>query len=82
MIMVDIYFPTVDEVYNLRVDENIKILYLIQEICEMMGKKYKSVQAVEANKFMLCTLDDKQILENDMTLAMYQVQNGGRLMMV
>lgn len=82
MIMVDIYFPTVDEVYNLRVDENIKILYLIQEISEMMGKKYKSAQAVEADKFMLCTVDEKRILENDKTLAMYDIKNGGRLMMV
>lgn len=82
MIMVDIYFPAVDTVYNLKVDENSKIHGLVKEISEMMCKKYKSNFEVAGEPYMLCSLDDKQILSGQAALSDYQVRNGSRLMMV
>lgn len=82
MIMVDIYFPVVDLVYNFRVDENSKISGLVQEIGEMMCKKYKSVFEKSQQQYMLCSCDGKQILEHNTTLAHHDIKNGSRLMMV
>lgn len=82
MIMVDIYFPAVDLVYNLRVDENSKISALIKEISEMMCKKYKSTFDKTQEQYLLCFLDGKQILSETETLSYYKVKNGSRLMMV
>lgn len=82
MIMVDIYFPVVDLVYNFRLDEQSRISSLIQEINEMMCKKYKSVFDKNQEKFVLCSLDQNRILSKDATLGDYQVKNGSRLIMV
>lgn len=82
MIMVDIYFPVVDCTYSFKLDENVKVIYLIQEISEMMCKKYRSTLGKTATDFLLCTLEGKRILGNDMTLAASGVINGDCLMMV
>ncbi len=82
MILVDIYFPAVDMVYDFRLDENVKIIHLLQEIQEMMCKKYRSVLNDQPEKFMLCTMESKKILTNDSTLAANGIKNGARLMIV
>lgn len=82
MIMIDIYFPAVDQVYNLKVDENSKIHGLVKEISEMMCKKYKSAFEGSGEQYMLCSLDEEKVLSEQATLADYQVRNGSRLMMV
>lgn len=80
MIMVDIYFPVVDSVYDFRLDEHSKVSALVKEISEMMCKKYKST--FDKESYMLCSLDGNEILEGSMTLAEYELKNGSRLMMV
>ncbi|MBR1692809.1 MAG: hypothetical protein IJ711_08555 [Lachnospiraceae bacterium] len=82
MIMVDIYFPAVDQTYSLRLDENVKILSLIQEIGEMMCKKYRSSPEATTDRFMLCSLQKNRVLPNHTTLAENGIRNGERLMMV
>lgn len=80
MIMVDIYFPVVDCVYDFRLDEHSKVNALIREISEMMCKKYKSV--FDKETYMLCSLDGNEILDGNMALWEYGLKNGSRLMMV
>lgn len=82
MIMIDVYFPAVDQVYNLKVDENSKIRGLVKEISEMMCKKYKSTFEGFGEQYMLCSLDKEKILSEQATLSDYQIRNGSRLMMV
>ncbi len=82
MIMVDIYFPAVDTTCNVRVDEHSKISALIKEIGEMMCKKYKSTFDDTKESYLLCSLDDGQILDTGRTLFSYGLKNGGRLMLV
>lgn len=81
MIMVDIYFPAVDETHTFRLDENVKVKALIQEIAEMMGKKYRSVvNTGEVEQAMLCTLENNMVLSHETSLAQSEVVNGDRLM--
>lgn len=82
MIMVDVYVPAVDETYGFRLDENVKILSLIQEMREMMCRKYKSIVDEGEDAFMLCTLEGKRVLSNHTTLAQNAIANGERLMLV
>ena len=42
MILVDIYIPSLDETFDFRIDETAKITNVVQEISEMMCKKYKT----------------------------------------
>lgn len=82
MIMVDVYFPAVDQSYGFKLDENVKIIFLIQEMREMMCKKYKSVVESQDDQLMLCTLSGQRVLPNDTTLAQNEIMNGERLMLV
>ncbi|MCR4691229.1 MAG: EsaB/YukD family protein [Lachnospiraceae bacterium] len=82
MIMVDIYFPAVDQTFSLRLDENVKISALIQEINEMMCKKYRSTPESTADRFMLCSLQHHRLLPDHTTLAENGILNGEKLIMV
>lgn len=80
MIMVDIYFPVVDCIYDFRLDEHSQVNALIREISEMMCKKYKSAFTKET--YMLCSLDSNEILDGNTPLWEHGLKNGSRLMMV
>ncbi len=81
MILVDIYFPAIDTVYDVKVDEHSEISLVIKEIGEMICKKYKS-EFSSANEYMLCSKDIDKILESDKSLAFYHIKNGGSLVLV
>lgn len=81
MIMVDIYFPAVDLVYDVRVDEQSRINSILKEVGEMMCKKYRS-EFTSTSEYMLCSMDIGEILDENKTLASYHIKNGGRLMVV
>ncbi len=40
MILVDVYIPSLDETLDFRIDETAKVTNVVQEISEMMCKKY------------------------------------------
>ena len=82
MIMVDIYFPSVNETYSLRLDENVKINALIQEISEMMCKKYRSAMETGNDRYMLCSLQHNRVLPDYTTLSENGIMNGEKLIMV
>ncbi len=82
MVMVDIYFPAVDLVYNLKLDEHSRIDAIVKEVSEMMCKRYKSTFEGKNENYMLCSMEKGVILEENVTLQEYDVKNGSRLMMV
>lgn len=82
MILVDIYIPSLDETYNFRVDEMAKITNIVQEISEMMCKKYKTELNYPPENFYLCSDEKGMVLDENTTLAENQVVNGSRLFIV
>ena len=82
MVMVDIYFPALDFVYNFKLEEHSRIDALVKEVSEMMCKKYKSAFDRGRESYMLCSVEKGMILEGDATLSEYNIKNGSRLMMV
>ena len=73
MILVDIYIPSLDKNYDFQVDENVSIKSLILEITDMIENE---------TKFMLCSMDQKKILEKYYTLKECDIRNGSKLLLV
>lgn len=82
MILVDVYIPSLDETYNFRVDEMATVTNVVQEISEMMCKKFKTQLNYPANNFYLCSDEMATVLEEHTTLAENGIHNGSRLFIV
>lgn len=82
MILVDVYIPSLDETFDFRIDETAKITNVVQEISEMMCKKYKTELNEKAENFFLCSAEQGKVLEGETTLEENDIVNGCRLYMV
>lgn len=82
MILVDIYIPSLDETLDFRIDETAKVTNVVQEISEMMCKKYKTELNDKSEKFFLCSMEQGIVLNGDSTLEENGIVNGCRLYMV
>lgn len=82
MILVDIYIPSLDETFDFRIDETAKVTSVVQEISEMMCKKYKTELNEKSEKFFLCSAEQGTILDGESTLGENGIINGSRLYMV
>ena len=82
MILVDVYIPSVDEIYDFMLDEHTEVEKIILEICEMIGKKVQNSELKDMAGFMLYHMTMEKALERGRTLAMSGVKDGSRLMLV
>lgn len=82
MILVEVYIPSLDETFDFRIDETAKVVNVVQEISEMMCKKYKTELNRKSEEFFLCSAEQRVILNGDSTLEDNGVVNGCRLFMV
>lgn len=82
MILVDVYIPSLDETLDFRIDETAKVVNVVQEISEMMCKKYKTDLNRQSEEFFLCSAEHGIILNGDSTLEENGIINGCRLFMV
>ena len=82
MILVDIYVPSLDKTYDFQVDETVQTEKLILEIAEMIGNDMKAEKKIEAEKLLLCSMDQGQILHKNGSLQSYGIRNGSRLLLV
>ena len=71
MILVDVYIPSIDEVYD-----------FMLEITEIVSKKMQSGLIENARELMLCHIDEKKALDKYRTLYMSGIKDGSRLMLV
>ncbi|MDE6434713.1 MAG: hypothetical protein K2L07_10865 [Lachnospiraceae bacterium] len=82
MILVDVYIPSLDATFDFRLDETAKVVNVVQEISEMMCKKYKTELNQKSEEFFLCSAEQGTILNGDSTLEDNGIVNGCRLFMV
>lgn len=82
MILVDIYIPAIDEVYDFELDEKSKIQYIMSEIIEMIAKQTKSSNPGRVEEFMLYDMSRAIAFRRDETLEAYGIQTGAKLMLV
>lgn len=81
MIVVDVYVPALDRVYNFNLDEDSRISVLIEEISELICRKERSSLDGEKERFIMGSLDKKINFNPDYSLREYSVKNGDKLIL-
>ena len=82
MILVDIYVPAVDQIYNFNLCEDIVISAIINEIVGMIYQKEQTALYGSQEDLNLYSIRDKRILPRDNTLSDCNIMTGGSLMLV
>ncbi|MDD6327673.1 MAG: hypothetical protein Q4D54_06260 [Eubacteriales bacterium] len=82
MILIDIYVASLGESFDFRVDETAKIIKVLSEISEMLTVKYRTTLNKPIGEFMLCSYDQKKVLDNNQTLWENNITNGTKLLLV
>ncbi len=82
MILVDIYVPSVGNIYDFQLDENEKIGTIIEEIGELIGQKEHCQVVGDIGRLMLCSRENSMILLKDSTLAESVIRTGNSLILV
>ena len=82
MILVDVFVPSVDNVYDFQLDDDVKIGMLVEEMGEMICQKEHCRLDGKIEKLLLCSLDNRAILPKNTTLAECGVKTGGKLMLL
>lgn len=81
MIIVDVYVPAMDRVYNFSLDEESKISVLIEEISELICKKERSVLDGTKERFIMGSVEKGSNFRSDFSLREYGVKNGDKLIL-
>ena len=82
MILVDIYIPSIDDSYDFMLDENVPVEQIIIELSEMISKKVKGDVPENMGEFMMCSMDQNEILDRNLSLYAGGIRDGSRLMLV
>lgn len=82
MILVDIYVPSVDQIYNFNLSEDISIAVIVNEIIGMISQKEQTMLNGNQNDMNLYSIRDKRILPRDNTLLDCGIMTGSYLMLV
>lgn len=78
-VLISLFVPSVGEKY----DVYIPLFLTVAEVSEMLTQMLEEIQSqryVSSGKEVLCSLDQKVILEREKTLRDYHVQNGEHLL--
>lgn len=60
MILVDVYVPAMDKVYDFRLDETASVAQIMKEMEEIFMKKVKETKMEKQQEFMLCSMEQKK----------------------
>lgn len=82
MILVDVYVPALDRVYNFNLDEDSTVSVLTEEISELICKKEHSELDGLKSRFIMGTIDRTFNFNPQYSLREYSVKNGEKLILV
>ena len=82
MILVDVFVPSVNNVYDFRLDEETTVRSVIEEMCELIEQKEHCSLVGDIEEVMLCQQKDRRILQRDSTLVECGVETGSSLILV
>ena len=82
MIIVDISVEAFDKTYDFKLDDNVSVSKIIEDICEMLARKEKCAPAQKSGDLILCEASSGRILPQGMTLAECGIVSGDRLMLI
>lgn len=82
MITVEVFAPMLNKSYDFKLDEDVKINILLEEILEMLCRKEKKEMTCKFSDFCLACVDNGVILNNSAFLNDYKIKNGSRLILI
>ncbi len=82
MIIVDVDVEATGQIYDFKLDENVLIIKLIDEMCELISRKEKCETVRNPRNLVLCKRSTGQVLAHDYTLSMCGIVSGDRLMLL
>lgn len=82
MIIAEIYVPSVDKVYEFKLNEDTALYVVIEEIISVICQKEQCGIRGDKSDFMLFKSESSQILSMNLSLYENGVQSGDRLILV
>lgn len=82
MILVDIYVPSVDRVYDFQVDESYSVAVIVEEVCEMIQQREQMNGFLAEEAAVLLDEKTQRMLPLDQTMEECRITDGNRLILV
>lgn len=82
MIVVDVNVEAMGKVYDFKLDENVSVAKLIDEMVELIARKEKCKTALNTEGLIFCKQSTGQILPHRATPADCGVVSGDTLMLI
>ena len=82
LITVEVKVPSLDAVYDFRLEEDVLVDDLMKEMNDILIKKTKSAISEKNQNFFLCSIDRQAILNPRRTLRQNGIGEGSRLLLV
>lgn len=82
MFLADVSVPVLNQIYDFKLDENMEIGILIEEIVEMICQKEQCQIFGNLSAIFLCEVEKKEIFSRTKTLQECGIHTGSRLMLV
>lgn len=82
MVMVEIYIPLLDKRYDFRLDEHTQILYLLEDISEIICQKEQCRMDGDWRNLLLCHTATRRKLPLASTLSECGIKIGDSLLLV
>lgn len=82
MIIIEIFVPSVDKIYEFKLNEDVSVGVAIDEISSVICQKEQCAVLGDKSQFMLVRTESRQILSMGLSLYENGVQSGDRLILV
>lgn len=82
MIISEIYVPIVDKQYEFKLDEDVLVNWIIEEIVSVICQKEQFEIPKNKNEFILYSSENKLILSKNISLYENGINTGDRLVLV
>ena len=82
MILLDIYVPSVDMIFDFIMETDVPVKQLIKEAAGILSHKLQEESPEQKRHFVLCSPDRQCILPEDNTLKECGIPGGSRLLLV
>ncbi|HCI60430.1 glutamyl-tRNA amidotransferase [uncultured Ruminococcus sp.] len=82
MIIVEIYVPSIDRTYDFKLNEDVVLSIVIEEITSVICQREKCSITGEKNDFLLLRAESNSILSKSLSLYENDVKTGDKLILV
>lgn len=82
MILVDVYVPVLNQLYNFKLDENAYIADLVEELGEIIFFKDTDDFTEQMENLILCDYQRQQVFPMNQTLKQNGIGSGCRLVLI